>query len=123
LLRHGQGRPRTHLIDRHLRAHLEVPPQQLVDAGGGAGHQALPLARDGYRVTIVEPSEAMLERAEGLLADEPAAVRERVTLVMAAGESPDTTGWQHALKQNFRPGGAIPMGRRSVSLGGDPDRP
>jgi 2-polyprenyl-3-methyl-5-hydroxy-6-metoxy-1,4-benzoquinol methylase len=81
-----QGRVRTHLIDRHLRAHLEAAPRHVVDVGGGAGHQAVPLARDGYRVTIVEPSEAMLERAEDALGAETAEVRERVTLVKAAGE-------------------------------------
>ncbi len=81
-----QGRVRTHLIDRHLRSHLTSPPADVVDVGGGAGHQALPLARDGYRVTIVEPSAAMLQRASELIAMEPPEVRDRVTLVQAAGE-------------------------------------
>ena len=54
--------------------------------GGGAGHQVLPLARDGYDVTIVDPSRAMLTRAEELLSRESDDVRSRVTLVEAAGE-------------------------------------
>jgi SAM-dependent methyltransferase len=81
-----RGRVRTHLIDRQLRAHLGPAPAELVDVGGGAGHQALPLARSGYRVTVVEPSAGMLDRARELLAGESADVRARVTLVQAGGE-------------------------------------
>jgi S-adenosylmethionine-dependent methyltransferase len=81
-----RGRVRTYVIDRQLRWHLPPPPAQLIDVGGGAGHQALPLARDGYRVTIVDPSPAMLERAATIMAREPEEVRTRVSLVEAAGE-------------------------------------
>lgn len=81
-----RGRVRTHVIDHHLRRHLPPPPAPIVDVGGGAGHQALPLARDGYTVTIVDPSPAMLSRAGELLSREPKAVRDRVRLVEAAGE-------------------------------------
>ena len=63
-----RGRVRTHVIDEHLRAHLAPPPLHVVDVGGGAGHQSLPLARAGYEVTIVDPSPSMLERAAQLLA-------------------------------------------------------
>lgn len=62
----------THVIHRHLRGHLPPPSADLVDVGGGAGHKALPLARDGYRVTIPDPSPAMLERAAQALMAEPA---------------------------------------------------
>lgn len=82
-----QGHVRTHLIDRNLRNHLPEPPADLVDVGGGAGHQALPLARDGYRVTIVEPSKEMLRRASVLLAAESADVRKRVMLVRSDAEN------------------------------------
>jgi len=54
--------------------------------GGGAGHQVLPLARGGYRVTILDSSSAMLDRARDLLSAEPEAVQNRVKLVHAAGE-------------------------------------
>ncbi len=81
-----QGHVRTHLIDQNLRRHLPSAPAELVDVGGGAGHQALPLARDGYHVTIVEPSGEMLRRAADMLAGESEEVRSRVTLVQAAGE-------------------------------------
>ncbi len=81
-----RGRVRTYLIDQHLREHLPPPPVRLVDVGGGAGHQALPLARRGYDVTIVDPSAAMLERARARLADESSEVAQRVVLVRASAE-------------------------------------
>ena len=81
-----RGRVRTHVIDTHLRWHLPPAPAEVVDVGGGAGHQALPLARRGYRVTILDSSAAMLARAAESLAREPEEVRRRVSLVEAAGE-------------------------------------
>ncbi len=42
-----RGRVRTYVIDRHLAAHLPPPPLRIVDVGGGAGHQSIPLARRG----------------------------------------------------------------------------
>jgi S-adenosylmethionine-dependent methyltransferase len=81
-----RGRVRTHVIDRHLRAHLPPPPCALVDVGGGAGNQSLPLARDGYQVTIIDPSPAMLNRAKAQLARESSAVSSRVWLVQASAE-------------------------------------
>lgn len=63
--------------------------------GGGAGNQSIPLARSGYRVTIVDSSAAMLVRAEELLAAEPAEVRARVSLVEADGvDAPELLGRQ-----------------------------
>ena len=73
-----RGRVRTHVIDEHLRAHLGPAPQRVVDVGGGAGDQSLPLARAGHEVTIVDPSAAMLERAAARLAQEPEEVARRV---------------------------------------------
>ena len=81
-----RGRVRTHVIDRHLHEHLPPSPARLVDVGGGAGHQSLPLAREGYEVTIVDPSPTMLERAEALLGKESAEVARRVQLVQASAE-------------------------------------
>ena len=56
----------------------------MVDVGGGAGNQSIPLARDGYQVTIADPSEAMLARAQARLAAEPDEVACRVRLVRAS---------------------------------------
>ena len=81
-----RGRVRTHVIDMHLRAVLAGPPATVVDVGGGAGHQSIPLARDGYRVTIVDPSTAMLARAADRLTAEGSEVASRVRLVEAPGE-------------------------------------
>jgi len=72
------------VIDAHLRAHLPPPPAALVDIGGGAGHQSIPLARSGYQVTIADPSEAMLAGAAKALANEPGEVAARLRLVKAA---------------------------------------
>ncbi len=81
-----RGRVRTHVIHQHLLAHLAPPPLRIVDVGGGAGHQSIPLAREGYEVTIVEPSASMLERAEQLIAGETDAVAGRMRLLEAPGE-------------------------------------
>jgi S-adenosylmethionine-dependent methyltransferase len=88
-----RGRVRTYVIDRQLRWHLPPPPARLVDVGGGAGHQSLPLARDGYEVTIVDPSDAMLERAAEKIASELPEVAARFRLVHAdAEEAPAILG-------------------------------
>jgi SAM-dependent methyltransferase len=81
-----RGRVRTHVIHQHLVAHLPPPPARIVDVGGGAGNQSIPLAGGGYAVTIVDPSAAMLERAGRRLRDEGDAVADRVRLVRASGE-------------------------------------
>ena len=81
-----RGRVRTHVIHQHLRAQLASPPLRVVDVGGGAGNQSIPLAREGYDVTIVDPSPAMLERAKQRIAGEDPAVACRVRLVEATGE-------------------------------------
>jgi S-adenosylmethionine-dependent methyltransferase len=79
-----RGRVRNHVIACHLRDHLPEPPAALVDVGGGAGNQSIPLARDGYQVTIVDPSAAMLARARIRLAAEPDEIADRVRLVQAS---------------------------------------
>lgn len=81
-----RGRVRTHVVHQHLLHHLAPPPAPVVDVGGGAGHQSIPLARAGYEATIVDSSPAMLDRARGLLAAEPAEVAARVRLIEAPGE-------------------------------------
>ena len=52
-----------------------------VEHGVGNGRIALPLARDGVRVTGVDHSRPMLEDLRARLAQEPPRVRRRVTLV------------------------------------------
>jgi SAM-dependent methyltransferase len=86
-----RGRVRTHVVHEQLRDHLAPPPLRIVDIGGGAGHQSLPLARLGYDVTIVDPSPAMLQRAQATVA--AVDLDERVRLVQATGqEAPGVLG-------------------------------
>lgn len=77
------------LVDRQLREHLPPPPARIVDVGGGAGQQAIPLARDGYEVTILDLSPKMLAEAGRRLDAEEDGVRGRVRLVEGLGERAD----------------------------------
>ncbi|MCR6483102.1 methyltransferase [Amycolatopsis sp. OK19-0408] len=76
-----KGRVRTYVLHRQLLEHLPPRPATVLDVGGGAGHQSLPLARAGYDVTLLDPSEAMLAKARQRLAGED------VTFLHAAGEN------------------------------------
>jgi S-adenosylmethionine-dependent methyltransferase len=84
-----KGRVRTLVLHHHLVRHLPGPPGAILDVGGGAGHQSLPLARLGYDVTILDSSSAMLAKARQRLSAEPDDVRGRVRLVEAPGEHAD----------------------------------
>jgi S-adenosylmethionine-dependent methyltransferase len=81
-----KGRVRTRVLHHHLIDHLPPPPAAVLDVGGGAGHQSFPLARAGYEVTLLDPSAAMLGKAEQRRAAEAPQVRARVRLVQARGE-------------------------------------
>lgn len=84
-----KGRVRTFVLHAQLLRHLPGPPASVLDVGGGAAHQSLPLARLGYDVTVLDPSAAMLEKAERRLAGESVDVRRRVRLVQSSGEQAD----------------------------------
>jgi SAM-dependent methyltransferase len=81
-----KGQVRTYVLHQQLLVHVPPPPATVLDVGGGAGHQSLPLARLGYDVTILDPSGSMLAKARERLDAEPDAVRQRVRLVEGAGE-------------------------------------
>ncbi|MGO9344545.1 MAG: methyltransferase domain-containing protein [Acidimicrobiales bacterium] len=84
-----RGKVRTHVLDRQLSWHVpsaSVMPARIVDVGGGAGNQSVPLARAGHHVTIVDSSPAMLGRATDALSLEAAEVATRVRLVQSSGE-------------------------------------
>ena len=90
-----KGRVRTFVLHTHLLRHLPGPPAAVLDVGGGAAHQSLPLARIGYDVTVLDSSPAMLAKAEQRLDAEPEDVRRRVRLVEATGEqAEEATGGQ-----------------------------
>ena len=77
---------RHELVERGLSEHLPGPPASIVDVGGGAGQQAIPLSRKGHEVTILDPSPKMLAEARRRLAREDEDVRRRVRLVEGTGE-------------------------------------
>ncbi len=81
-----RGIVRQTLMQRQLSEHLEEPPLRVCDVGGGAGHNSIPLARRGYEVKILDPSEEMLQKARQMLDAEDEAVRGRVELVAGNGE-------------------------------------
>lgn len=81
-----KGQVRTIVVHQQLLAHVPRRQSTVLDLGGGAGHQAFPLARLGFDVTILDPSPAMLAKAAQRLRAEPVAVRSRVRLVEGAGE-------------------------------------
>jgi S-adenosylmethionine-dependent methyltransferase len=81
-----KGHVRTYVMHQHLLEHLPSPPLTVLDVGGGAGHQSFPLAQAGYDVTLLDPSQAMLDKARQRLERMPDDVRQRVTLVQADGE-------------------------------------
>ena len=82
-----KGQVRTYVLHRQLLRHLPPPPVSVLDIGGGAGHQSLPLARLGYEVTVLDPSTAMLAKAQERVAQEPEETRSRIRLVRGVGES------------------------------------
>jgi len=82
-----KGQVRTYVMHQQLLEHLPPPPAHVLDVGGGAGHQSFPLAQAGYDVTLLDPSTAMLDKAQQRLQQLPDEVRRRVTLLQADGEN------------------------------------
>jgi 2-polyprenyl-3-methyl-5-hydroxy-6-metoxy-1,4-benzoquinol methylase len=58
-----RGRVRLALVLERVRERLPPPPARILDAGGGTGAFAVPLARDGYDVTVLDASQEWLARA------------------------------------------------------------
>jgi ubiquinone/menaquinone biosynthesis C-methylase UbiE len=77
---------RHELTGRGLAEHIFGPPASIVDVGGGAGQQAIPLLRRGYEVTILDPSREMLDEARRRLAAEDQNARTLSRLVEGTGE-------------------------------------
>ena len=81
-----KGHVRTYVLHQQLLEHLSAPPAHVLDVGGGAGHQSFPLAQAGYHVTLLDPSPAMLDKAQQRLQRLPGDAQRRVTLLQADGE-------------------------------------
>lgn len=81
------GALRQALLSRGLSAHLPAGPQRIIDVGGGAGQQAIELARAGHQVVLLDPDPGMLELAQHALTAETRQVEARVSLVTGSGES------------------------------------
>ena len=84
-----KGYVRTYVLHQQLLEHLPAPPAPVLDVGGGAGHQSFPLAQAGYEVTLLDPSPAMLDKAQQRLQRLPGEAQRRVTLLQADGENAD----------------------------------
>src|SRR2546423_12883489 len=80
-----RGAVRAELVARQLAPHLPAPPAAIADVGGGAGTQAIRLARLGHEVVLLDPSADMLSRARAAVAEEPPAVAARLRLVEGGG--------------------------------------
>ena len=85
-----KGRVRTYVMHQQLLENLPAPPGPVLDVGGGAGNQSFPLAQAGYEVTLLDPSAAMLDKAQQRLQRLPPEAQRRVTLMQADGENADT---------------------------------
>lgn len=71
----------------NLNRHLGSEPLRVLDVGGGNAGDALPLARQGHSVTIVDSSAKMLADAQHLSTDHN--LQERVALVQSSADEMD----------------------------------
>ena len=80
----AQARPEFVVTMHALGRHLPPPdrPCHLLDAGGGPGRYTLALARQGYRVTLLDLSPALLDLARRRIAEAEPAVRDRVAAIV-----------------------------------------
>ncbi len=127
----GRGRVRFELLLGQVLEALPPPPASVVDAGGGTGQLAVPLARIGYRVTVVDTSAAMLATCAQRAASEGRELAERIATVQgdvvdlpglldpASQDAAlchevvtcveDPAGVLDALAEVLRPGGALSL--------------
>jgi SAM-dependent methyltransferase len=70
-----RGRVRLALLLERLDATLPLPPSRVLDAGGGSGVVAVPLAERGHQVTLLEPSAGMLDIARRRISEAAVDVR------------------------------------------------
>jgi S-adenosylmethionine-dependent methyltransferase len=78
----GRGLLRFELLMNQIKTALPPPPARVVDAGGGTGQVAVPLAGLGYELTVVDTSPAMLATCAERAAEEGGA-----TLALVQGDA------------------------------------
>ena len=91
----GRGRLRFELLMDQLRSVLPAPPARVVDAGGGTGQVAVPLAALGYQVTVVDTSAAMLATCAERAAEEGGA-----TVAIVQGDAAEVAALLGAASQD-----------------------
>ena len=64
-----RGRVRLEVVLRRLSRVLPPPPASILDAGGGTGAFAVPLAQRGYDVTLLDPSREWRDAAAARAAE------------------------------------------------------
>jgi S-adenosylmethionine-dependent methyltransferase len=72
------GRLKYALTRANLQPHLGRAPLRILDAGGGNGVDAIPLAQDGHQLDLIDTSPAMLAHATASAA--AAGVTERMVI-------------------------------------------
>ncbi|HEX2031802.1 MAG TPA: methyltransferase domain-containing protein, partial [Actinomycetota bacterium] len=77
-----------------LRRHLPAPPARVLEAGAGTGAVTALLAEEGYRVTALDISEAMLGRARAKLASTD------VEFVVAPADAPPDGPFDAVVERN-----------------------
>ncbi|MFH9662795.1 class I SAM-dependent methyltransferase [Streptomyces sp. NPDC017248] len=102
-----------------LRAWLPAPPAHVLDLGCGTGSLALLAAEQGHRVTAVDRSPAMTERARAKLAGHPAEVlRGDAGAPPVGGRRFDAVLVRHVLWALPDPAGALRHWRELLRPGG-----
>lgn len=93
------------MVTANLARHLPAAPGRAVDVGGGTGTDAIQLAADGYQVTVLDHSAAMLAEAQRRFA--AAGLADRLTVVQgdaaAIGGVLEAHAYDLALCHNVRP--------------------
>ncbi|MFF9361416.1 class I SAM-dependent methyltransferase [Streptomyces griseoluteus] len=117
---HGLRAPETRAAwAERLRGWLPGQPSDVLDLGCGTGSLALLAAEQGHRVTGVDASPAMVERARAKLAGQDARVlRGDAALPPVAAEGYDVILVRHVLWTLPRPGEVLRHWRTLLRPGG-----
>ena len=123
-----KGAVRLAVLTRDLREWLPSVQQEqsalrVLDAGAGLGHMSEWLALQGYRVTVTDPSQEMLEHARARLAQHalerpPCFIQASLQTLPARGETYDLVICHAVLEWLADPAEALRCLRSLISDGG-----